>query len=290
MHFQELLDSDQFLVIGVLEPPKGIDTSGLLRHADALRGRIHAVLVPEMKGAIMRMGSLGASCFLQQKGIDTIMEVNCRDRNRLALQADILSASALGIKNLFVSAGDEIKGGDHVEAKPVNDLNVVSLLESIKKLQKGSDLAGNDLTGIPKFCVGSEVNAGLLGGALELEIRDMEKKISAGANYFFTPTTYDLKHFENFLKRVAPFKVPVFPQITILKSVGMARFMSRHMEGVTIPEEVIERLDKAPDKRREGIAIAAEMMKKLKGLCRGVLLVAIGEEERLPAVIDRAES
>jgi len=289
MHFQELLDSDQFLIIGVLEPPKGTDTSELLRHADALRGRLQSVLVPEMRGAIMRIGSLGTSSFLQQRGIETIMEVNCRDRNRLALQADILSASILGVKNLFVSAGDEIKGGDHIEAKPVNDLNVVSLLDMIKKLQKGSDLAGNDLAGIPQLCVGSEVNAGLSGGALELEIQEMEKKIRAGANYFFTPTTYDLKHFEGFLKRVAPFKVPVFPQVTILKSVGMARFMSRHMEGITIPEEVIERLGNAPDKKKEGNAIAADMIKGLKGLCRGALLVTIGEEERLPAVLDRAE-
>jgi 5,10-methylenetetrahydrofolate reductase len=217
------------------------------------------------------------------------MEINCRDRNRLAIQADILSAAALRIKNLFISLGDDIKSGDHLEAKPVNDLSVVTLLETVKKVQKGTDLVGNDLLGVPKFWVGSEVNAGLQGGALVLEIREMEKKIKAGANYFFTRTMYDLKNFENFMKKVAPFEVPVFPQITILKSVGMARFMSRHIEGVTIPDEIIERLGRAPDKTKEGIAIAAEMIKKFKDLCRGVLLVAIGEEERLPAVLDRAE-
>lgn len=290
MHFQELLASDQFLIIGMLEPPKGTDTSELLKQADAIRGRVHAVLIPEMRGAIMRMGSLGACSFLRQKGIETIMEINCRDRNRLALQADILSASALGVKNVFISAGDEIKGGDHIDAKPVHDLNVVSLLEGIKKLQRGSDLAGNGLVGIPQFCAGSEVNGGLSGGALELEMQEMEKKIRAGANYFFTPTTYDLKRFENFLKRVTPFNVPVFPQVTILKSVGMARFMSRHMEGITIPEEVIERLGNAPDKKKEGIAIAADTIRGLKGLCRGVLLITIGEEEKLRAVLDRMEA
>jgi 5,10-methylenetetrahydrofolate reductase len=201
----------------------------------------------------------------------------------------MLSASVLGINNVLVSAGDEIKGGDHIEAKAVNDLSVVTLLDTIKKLQRGSDLAGNDLTGIPRFCVGSEVNAGLSGGALELEIQEMEKKIRAGANYFFTPTTYDLKHFESFQKKIAHFKVPVFPQVTILKSVGMARFMSRHMEGINIPEGIIERLGNAPDKKKEGITIAADMIKSLKDLCRGVLLVTIGEEDRLPAVLDRAE-
>jgi 5,10-methylenetetrahydrofolate reductase len=138
--------------------------------------------------------------------------------------------------------------------------------------------------------VGSEVNAGLQRGALELEVREMEKKIKAGANFFFTPTIYDLKVLENFMKKVSPFKVRVVPQVTILKSVGMARFMSRHLEGVNIPEEIINRLGKAPDKIKEGIIIAAEMIKNLKDLCRGALLVAIGGEERMPQVLDHVGS
>jgi 5,10-methylenetetrahydrofolate reductase len=287
MSFQKLLDTDQFLIIAQLESPKGADTAGLLRHADSLRGRAHAVLVPEMSGAIMRMGSIGASCLLKQKGIEAIVNMNCRDRNRLAIQADILSASALGLENLFLTSGDEITSGDHIEARPVNDLDVVGLLEATRKLQKGTDLAGNELSGIPEFCVGSEVNTGLQGGALELEVIDMEKKIRAGANYFFTPPIYDLKALDSFMKKVAPFKVPVFPQVVILKSVGMARFMSRHIEGVVIPEEVIDRLGKAPDKTKEGIAIAAETIQKLKNICRGALLVAIGWEERLATVLDQ---
>ena len=286
MRFEELLDSEQFLIIAQLEPPKGTDTTQLFRYADTLKGRVQAVMVPEMSGAIMRMGSIGTSFLLKQRGLETIVNVNCRDRNRLALQADLLSAYTLGLENLFVSEGDEITSGDHIEAKPVKDLNVIGLLEAIKKLQKGTDLSGNDLFGIPKFCVGSEVNAGLQRGALELEVREMEKKIKAGANFFFTPTIYDLKVLENFMKKVSPFKVPVFPQVTILKSVGMARFMSRHLEGVNIPEEVINRLGKAPDKIKEGIIIAAEMVKNLKDLCRGALLVAIGGEERMPQVLD----
>ncbi len=290
MSFQELLDKDQFLIIAELEPPKGVDTSDLLKLADNLRGRAHAVLVPEMSGAIMRMGSIGASYLLKQKGIEAIVSMNCRDRNRLALQADMLSIFSLGLENLSVSEGDEITSGDHIEAKPVNDLDVVSMLEAVKKLQKGIDLAGNDLSGIPQFCVGSEVNAGLTGGALEVEVMEMEKKIKAGANYFFTPTMYDLKALENFVKKVAPFKVSVFPRVTILNSVGMARFMCRHMDGVLIPEEVLNRLGKAPDKTKEGIAIAAETIQKLQNICQGVLLVAIGGQERLAAVVDQVGS
>lgn len=287
MRFQELLDTTQFLMVAELESPKGVDTSDLLRQADSLRGRANVVLVPEMSGAIMRMGSMGASSLLKQKGIETIVSMNCRDRNRLAFQADMLSAFALGLENVFVSEGDEITSGDHIEARSVNDLDVAGLLEATRKLQKGIDLAGNDLMGIPKFCVGSEVNAGLEGGALEVEVMGMEKKIKAGAQYFFTPTIYDLKAFESFMKKVAPFKVPVFTRVTILNSVGMARFMCRHVDGVIIPEEILNRLGKAPDKTKEGIAIAADTIKELRDICRGVLLVAIGGQERLAAVLER---
>ena len=290
MHFENLLDTNKFLIIAQIEPPKGIDTAEFVKYADFIKGRVHAVLVPEQSGAIMRMGAIGASALLKQKGLVPIVNFHGRDRNRLALQADLLSAFSLGLENLFISKGDDITSGDHIEAKPVNDLEEVVLLETIKKLQKGTDLLGNELSGAPKFCVGSEVNAGLQRGALELEILGMEKKIKAGANYFFTPPLYDLNVFEQFLQKVAPFKVPVFPQVIILKSVGMARFMSRHVEGVVIPEEIISRLSKAPDKIKEGIAIAAETIQRLKNLCRGVLLVAIGEEERLPAVLDQIES
>jgi methylenetetrahydrofolate reductase (NADPH) len=287
MSFKQLLSTDRFLNITALEPPKGTDASELLQVADRLRGRAHGVLVPEMSGAIMRMGSLGAAFLLKQKGLEPIVNINCRDRNRLALQADMLSASAAGLENLFISGGDEINSGDHIEAKKVEDLDVFGLLEAAKKLQKGIDLAGNDLSGIPQFCVGSEVNAGLQGGALEIEVLEMEKKIKAGAEFFFTPVMYDLKAFESFMKKVTPFKVPVFPQVTILKSVGMARFMCRHVDGVMIPDEVINRLGKSPDKTKGGIEIAADTVKKLQDICRGALIVAIGAQERLAEVLEQ---
>jgi len=287
MALEKLLESEQFLIIAELEPPKGADTTDFLNNADRLRGRSQAVVVPEMSGAIMRMGSLGASSLLHQRGIETIVSMNCRDRNRLALQADMLSACALGLTNLVLVEGDQIASGDHLNARPVDDLDMIGLLEAAKKLQKGIDLAGNDLAGSPHFCVGSDVNAGLKAGALEVEVLEMEKKIKAGAQYFFTPTVYDLGVLESFIQRVAPFKVPVFPRVTILNSVGMARFMCRHLDGVLIPDEVLDRLGTAPDKTKEGVAIAADTIRKMRAFCRGVLLVAIGGQERLAAVVEQ---
>lgn len=287
MALENLLDGEQFFLVAELEPPKGVDTAEFEKNAEALRGRVQAVLVPEMSGAIMRMGSLGASHLLQKKGIETIVSMNCRDRNRLAFQADMLSAFALGLENLVIVEGDHISSGDHMDAQEVNDLDLISALEASKKLQKGVDLAGNELTGMPRFNVGSEVNAGLTGSALAVEVMGMEKKIKAGAQYFFTPTMYDLKAIEDFMKRVAPFKIPILPQVTVLNSVGMARFMCRHMDGVLIPEEILDRLGKAPDKTKEGIAIAAETVRALRDVTRGVLLVAIGGQERLAAVLEQ---
>jgi 5,10-methylenetetrahydrofolate reductase len=287
MALENLLDGEQFLLIAELEPPKGVDTAEFEKNAEALRGRVNAVLVPEMSGAIMRMGSLGAAHLLKQRGIETIVSMNCRDRNRLALQADMLSAFTLGLENLVIVEGDQISGGDHIDAQPVNDLDLISALEVSKKLQKGVDAAGNELVGMPHFNVGSEVNAGLSGSALEVEVMGMEKKIKAGAQYFFTPTMYDLSAIESFMKKVAPFKIPVFPRITVLNSVGMARFMCRHLDGVLIPDETLDRLGKSPDKTKEGIAIAADAIKGISTIASGVLLVAIGGQERLAAVVEQ---
>ena len=287
MALENLLDGEQFLLIAELEPPKGVDTSEFEKNAEALRGRVNAVLVPEMSGAIMRMGSLGAAHLLKQRGIETIVSMNCRDRNRLALQADMLSAFTLGLENLVIVEGDQISGGDHIDAQPVNDLDLISALEVSKKLQKGVDAAGNELVGLPHFNVGSEVNAGLTGSALEVEVMGMEKKIKAGVQYFFTPTMYDLSAVESFIKKVAPFKIPVFPRVTVLNSVGMARFMCRHLDGVLIPDETLDRLGKAPDKTKEGIAIAADAIKAIRNIAGGVLLVAIGGQERLAAVVEQ---
>ena len=287
MALENLLDGEQFLLIAELEPPKGVDTAEFEKNAEALRGRVNAVLVPEMSGAIMRMGSLGASHLLKQRGIETIVSMNCRDRNRLALQADMLSAFTLGLENLVIVEGDQISGGDHIDAQPVNDLDLISALEVSKKLQKGVDAAGNELAGMPHFNVGSEVNAGLTGSALEVEVMGMEKKIKAGVQYFFTPTMYDLGAIESFMKKVAPFKIPIFPRVTVLNSVGMARFMCRHLDGVLIPDETLDRLGKAPDKTKEGIVIAADAIKAISNITGGVLLVAIGGQERLAAVVEQ---
>jgi 5,10-methylenetetrahydrofolate reductase len=288
MSLREQLESGKFIIASEIQPPKGIDTRELLENADFLKGRVDFVVVPDLQNAVMRLGSLATCHLLKQKGIKPILQIACRDRNRLALQSDLLNAAVLGIENVLVVQGEDPSLGDHSEAKPVFDLASIELISVIQGLQKGHDLAGNDLDGFPKFFVGAEVNPGLEPGALELEISDMEKQIRMGANFFLTPAIFDIDRLEKFMRKVEHLKVPILAGITILKSAGMARYMNRVMRGVFVPEETITKLLKAPDKLKASTDIASTLIRGMKDLCQGIYMIPIGWERRIPAVLDAA--
>lgn len=286
MSFKEQLESGKFVVVAELQPPKGNDLSELYEYAELLKGRVDAVNVPDLQNAIMRLGSLSVCTLLKARGMDVIYNLSCSDRNRLALQSDLLNASALGLKNVLLLQGDHPSIGDHFEAQAVYDLDVMGLLGSAKRLQEGYDLMGNDLNGKPKFCVGTQINAGVKGHVLDLEVIDMEKKIRMGVDFFFTNSIYDVSLFEPFIKKVAHFKVPIMVGITLLKSVGMARYVNKHVEGASIPDSIIDQLMKASDKQRASIEIAGGLIKALRPLCQGVQIIPIGWEKQIPALLD----
>ena len=286
MSLKERLESGKFVVVAELQPPKGNNLSELFENAELLRGRVDAINVPELQNAIMRIGSLSVCTLLKSKGMESIYNLSCSDRNRLALQSELLDASALGLTNVLLLQGDHPSIGDHFEAQAVFDLDVMGLLNAAKRLQEGYDLMGNDLQGKPQFCVGAQVNAGAKGHVLDLEILDMEKKIRMGVDFFFTNSVYDLSLFEFFAKKVAHFKVPIIAGITLLKSVGMARYINKHVEGTSIPDPIIDQLMKASDKQKASIEIAGGLIKELKGLCQGVQIIPIGWEKLVPALLD----
>jgi len=288
MSLREQLESGKFVVVSEVQPPKGTDTRELRENADFLKGRVDFVVVPDLQNAVMRLGSLATCHILKQKGMKPIFQIACRDRNRLALQSDLLNAAAFGIENVLVVKGEDPRLGDHPEAKPVFDLTPIELISAIQDLQKGHDMAGNDLDGFPKFFVGAEVNPGLEPGALELEITDMEKQIRNEANFFVTPAIFNIDLLEKFMKKVGPLKVPIFAGVTILKSAGMARYMNRVMRGVFVPEETITKLLKAPDRLKASTEIASNLIKEMKNLCRGVYIIPIGWERRVSAILDAA--
>jgi len=286
MTLKERLDSGKFAVVVEVQPPKGNDLSEVYEYAELLRGRVDAVNVPELQNAIMRLGSLSVCSLLKAKGMEAIFNLSCSDRNRLALQSELLNASALGLKNVLILQGDHPSIGDHFEAQPVFDLDVVGLLGAVKRLQEGYDMMGNDLKGKPQFFVGTQANAAAKSHVLDLEVMDMEKKIRMGADFFLTNSIYDVSLLEPFIKKVAHFKVPIIVGITLLKSVGMARYVNKHVEGTSIPDSIIDQLMKSSDKQKTSIEIAGGLIKELKGLCQGVQIIPIGWEKQVPALLD----
>jgi 5,10-methylenetetrahydrofolate reductase len=254
--------------------------------ATKVKGAVDAFLVPEMSNAVMRMSSLSGAMLLQAKGMDAIMQVNCRDRNRLALQADLLGASACGVGGVMAVSGEDPSFGDHHEARPVYDIQLLELLAAIRGLQAGQDMAGVELAGAPKFVVGAAVNSGAPPHELDREVVEMRKKVEAGARFFVTPPVFDLNALEAFRQRVSEFDVHLIPTVLLLKSLGMARYLQRHMANVAVPGALIQRLQKAPDKVRECTRVAAETMIALReARYSGVLISTLGWEQKLPEIL-----
>jgi methylenetetrahydrofolate reductase (NADPH) len=287
MSFREALESGKFLVTAEVGPGKGTDVEHLLKDAEMIKEHVDAINVTDLQSSVMRLGSMAVCHMLTDMGIDPIFQVTCRDRNRLALQSDLLSAWVLGIRNILALTGDHPTLGDHPTAKPVFDLDSVTLLKVIGTLNAGQDMAGNELKGAPDFLCGAVVNPGADNeAAMDLQIMKMEKKIEAGAKFFQTQGVYDLDAFEKFMKRVAGFGAKVLGGIILLKSVGMARYMNKNVAGVFVPEPLIQELKQAEDKAQSSINIAVRLVKGMKDLCDGVHIMALGWETKIPSILD----
>jgi methylenetetrahydrofolate reductase (NADPH) len=288
MPLQEKLTSGEFVILAEIEPPKGTDVADMVANATSVKRTVDAFVVPEMNNAVMRLSSLGGALLLQTKGLETVVQVCCRDRNRLALQGDLLAAHALGVPNVMAVAGEEITHGDHHEAKPVYDINLLDLISAIGTLRTGRDMAGVDLKGAAQFLVGSTVKVPAGPEGLKAELADLDQKIAAGARFFTTQPVFDVEALESFRKQVGSRQAAIIPTVLLLKSVGMARYINRHLE-MKIPEEYINRIQKAADRVRECVQIAAEFAAaiKEKGF-PGVLIATIGWEDKLPSILGAA--
>lgn len=290
MTFREKVLSGEFVVTAEIGPPKGTDTEEVLRHIDLLKGKVDAANVTDNQSAVMRVSSLAISVLALQRGLEPILQMTCRDRNRIGLQSDLLGAHVLGIRNVLCMTGDYVSAGDHKEAKPVYDVESVQLLGIIDGLNNGRDMAGNELRGSTEFFCGAVVTPET--DFLEPQLMKFEKKVKAGARFFQTQAIYDIEAFAKFMEYARKFPVKVLAGIVLLKSVGMANFMNKNVPGIRVPQELIDELKKAGKERAldAGIDIAARHIRQLRdgSICDGVHIMAIGMEDRVPVIMERA--
>ncbi len=285
MSFQRRLTSGEFVVLAEMNTPKGVNVSALVANARKIKGRVDAVIVPDMDNGVMRMSALAGGALIHQQGMEAIIHLYCRDRNRMALQGDVLAANFLGIQNLLVVSGEEMANGDHRDAAVVNDLDEVELIGAIKALQNGVDMSGFSLDGTPEFTTGCTLGAFADEKTLDAELADLEKKVAAGASFVVTPPVFDVERFAASLEKIAALNVPVIASVFLLKSVGIARYMSLNEPGAHISEEMIKRIRKAPDREMECLRIAGETIAQLKKRVQGVKIETQGWEHKLPTIL-----
>jgi len=288
MSFQKRLTSGEFVVLAEMNTPKGVDISELVTNARRIKGRVDAVVVPDMDNGIMRMSALAGGVLMHQQGVESIIHVYCRDRNRMALQGDILAAHVLGIQNLVVVHSEEMAKSDHRDAITVDDLDELELLGAVRTLQNGVDMAGFELNGSPSFTMGCTIAPSADDEAFEKELSLARKKIEAGAQFIITPPVYDLDRFSEAMKALITLGVPIIPTVFLIKSVGIARYLSTYEPGAYISEDVIKRIRKASDTETECLRIAGETVASLKKVAQGVHIITLGWEYRLPKILDYA--
>jgi len=282
-NLQSKLARGEFVITAEVCPPKGCDTALFIQQSMALAGIVDAINVTDNQGANMRISPLAASCLLLREGVEPLLQLTCRDRNRLALQSDLLGAAALGIKNILALSGDHICFGDHKEAKAVFDLDSVQLLETIKCLESGFDLSGKKLEGCPSFFSGAA--AAPEAEPFELTLFKLSKKAAAGAKFLQTQAVFHPDKLERFAESMQPLGVKIITGILLLKSAGMARFINKNIPGLRVPDELIAELENSTNPAQTGIDIAIRLAREVKPYSHGVHIMAMGREEVIPEII-----
>jgi len=293
---QSELSAGKFVITAEIGPPKGVNLDPVIHEAEhSLKSdKIAAVNVTDIQTAVMRASSMIGCKRLIDVGIEPVLQMVTRDRNRLALQSDLLGAYILGVRNVLCLTGDHVSMGDHPQAKCVYDLDSVGLLQAITTLESGHDLGRdmkgnpNNLDGAPKFFKGACVTP--CADEIGPQILKMEKKVAAGAQFFQTQAVYDPKSFEAFMKKVEHVKAPVLVGIVMLKNAGMAKYMNRSVPGVQVPDAIIQRLTDCDkdDRQKVSIEICAELIRGMKDMCRGAHLMTLGWDHCVPEIIAQA--
>ena len=288
--FREALKSGRFVVTSEVGPPKGTNLEGMRHHIDLLKDKVDAINVTDHQSSVMRFPSLGGCLDIRERGGEPILQMTCRDRNQMALQADLLFAYARGIRNVLCLTGDAVPIGDHKQAKGVFEFDSVQLIRAIRQMESGKDMGGNELDGAVEFCVGAIVTPE--AKPLEPQVIKFEKKVEAGAEFIQTQAIYDLDNFARFMKHARQFPVKILAGIVLLVSAKMAKYMNENVPGISVPQNLIDELAHAPKGGAllKGVEIAGRMVKTIKeeGLSDGVHIMAIGKENVVPDILAAA--
>ena len=288
--FKEALNSGKFVITGEIGPPKGTNIEKMIHHIDILKDIVDGINVTDNQSSVMRFPSIGTCLLIKEHGGEPILQMTCRDRNRLALEAELLFANTRGLGNVLCLTGDAIPVGDHKEAKSVFDLDSVQLLEAIRTMESGKDLGGNDLNGAVEYCAGAIVTPEAV--PIEPQMIKFEKKGEAGAEFFQTQAIYDLDNFAKFMEYARKFPVKILAGIVLIASANAARYMTNNVPGVVVPQYLIDEMASAPKGEgvKKGIEIAGRMIATIKkeSLCDGVHIMAIGKEEVVPDILAAA--
>ena len=289
--FEEKLNSGAFVATTEVGPPKGADVSEMIHAIDMLKDKVDAINITDHQSSVMRFPSLGGCLLVKERGGEPILQMTCRDRNRLALQADLLLAYSRGIRNVLCLTGDSVDVGDHKEAKPVFDVDSVQLLKMIKTMESGTDIAGNALKGVPAFCIGASVHPE--ADVIEPQLVKFDKKVTAGAQFFQTQGVFDLASLRRFMQYASQFNVKVLAGVIVMASARMAKYMNDNVPGIIVPQAVIDELATAEKGKglQKGIEIAARFIRTVKEekLCHGVHIMAVGNEKAVPEILEAAE-
>lgn len=288
--FKEALNSGKFMITAEIGPPKGINLDEMIHNIDLLKDKVDALNVTDNQSSAMRYPSLGGCLLIKDRGGEAVLQMTCRDRNRLALQADLLFAYSRGINNVLCLTGDSITIGDHKQAKGVFDLDSVQLLKTVRLLESGKDLGGNDLAGAPQFCAGAVVTPE--AHPIEPQLRKFKKKVDAGAEFFQTQAVYDVDNFRKFMQIARQYNIKVMAGLVLLTGAKMAQYMNANVPGIFVPQPLIDELAGAEKGKalQKGIEIAGRMIKQFKDerVCDGVHIMAIGKEKLVVDILAAA--
>jgi methylenetetrahydrofolate reductase (NADPH) len=287
MTLKEKLKQGQFVVTAEIGPPKGVDLTKTLAEVRTMGEGVDAINVTDLQGGIMKMGSLALSHLLIDEGREPVFQLTASARNKLAIQSELLSAHALGIRNVLLLGGDPPSIGDHKDAKPVYDLDTMGLFLAASTLKRGQDLSGNKLDGAPDLFIAGAANPGAKD--LEVERQKTEKKVEMGCEFFQTQAVYEPEKFKAFREKTKKVQVPFIVGIILVKSAKMARFMNEKIPGIFVPESIIEEIDKASDKKKKAVEIAVRTIRELKPLCQGVHLMPIGWGALIPEIVSQVK-